>query len=122
MPVTTLEESMMDLAALNVGTLIVTSMAWGVILTLLLLDLRLTLIRPFRLIFIGLLGGMTGSLADEVTKVLHFSHRVSLAVSGGALLLGLVSLVCVVVGVVRFVASQRMSASGRTGADISEVA
>jgi ABC-type uncharacterized transport system permease subunit len=100
---------MPSIRAMEVGSLILTSVVWGMLATALVTSLVLKKRSAWAwLLFAGLLSGATGSIIDTTSRVLHWPYRAAVIGSGVALALGAAGLAAVVVAAIR-IAIQRQS-------------
>jgi hypothetical protein len=105
---------MINITALQIATLILTSIVWAALLIMLLLNLPRARVRS-PMVTIGVLAAMTGALLVQIADMAGWPHGVRLVVDGGAALLGLALIVCVVAGAIRQSADPPAPARAVTG-------
>ncbi len=77
---------------------------------MLLVDLMLRRLVETRLLFIGLLTGITGRLIDQVTSEFHLTYLTTRVVDGISLLLGIAGLAVVVFAAIQLATRRRTAA------------
>lgn len=101
---------MPSIRVMDISALVATSIAWGAVAGMLLVDLLLRRLVETRLLFIGLLVGITSGLIDRVTREFHLTYLTTQVVEGISLLLGIAGLVVVIFAAIQLATRRRTAA------------